>query len=267
MLLEHASQPFAPHADSAGNAHRAVDNEQLSVVARHEPEPTAKSGGVEHGGLDTALSDTANEFARRSAAADPVEEEADLDPPRAGFEQGVRKSPTDLIGAEDIALQSDTCARALDQGQHRLERRRAVAQQLYAVAARDVSRCHAPQSARKGGPGNDGQRRVAPVKRELTTWSDHHRARYSNSALAKSLRARNPERREIPNGAKCHTARNPKQRGIPEGGHGAESQTARSAKARLGPPSTTSWAVRAAIDHLVVSPAAGRPESYSARLL
>src|ERR1051325_11626845 len=259
MLLEHASQPFAPHADSAGNAHRAVDNEQLSVVARHEPEPTAKSGGVEHGGLDTALSDTANEFARRSAAADPVEASADLDPPRAGFEQGVRNSPTHLIGAEDIALQGDAGARALDQGQHRLERRRAVAQQLYAVAARDVSRCNAPQSARKGGPGNDGQRRVAPVKSELTTWSDHNRARYRNRALAKSLRARNPERREIPNGAKCHTARNPKQRGIPEGGHGAESQTARSARGRLGPPSTTSWSHRPRGGRSPILPACSPP--------
>ena len=92
---------------------RPVDDEQLAVIARHEPEPAAEAGRIEDGDFD----------ARRRAAA--LRNARDV--PRTPIQSSSRRTATprstartsaspiavaDFVGAEDVALERDARRRA-----------------------------------------------------------------------------------------------------------------------------------------------------------
>src|SRR3712207_8046894 len=59
---------------------------------------------------------------------------------------------TTLFRSEDVALEHDAPLGLRDEAEHRVEGRRAVAQQLHPVAAGDVGSRDAPEAARKRRP-------------------------------------------------------------------------------------------------------------------
>src|SRR5437763_86478 len=105
MALEHARRPFASDADTAGDADRLVDDEQLSVIARHETEPGPESGAIESLDVDAGARELADKSPRRAAYANPIEEQSDGDAACSRSREGVAEAMPDLIGAEDVALE------------------------------------------------------------------------------------------------------------------------------------------------------------------
>ena len=61
MTLEDTRRPFAPHAHTARYADGLVDDEQLPVIARNEPEPAPESGPIEDLDVDAAARQLAYE--------------------------------------------------------------------------------------------------------------------------------------------------------------------------------------------------------------
>src|SRR5579872_2889648 len=57
--FEDTGAPFLADADAAGDAARAVDDEQLTVVARDDAEPAAPAGWVEDADGDTRRAEAA----------------------------------------------------------------------------------------------------------------------------------------------------------------------------------------------------------------
>src|SRR5206468_3852608 len=99
------AEPFVADADAAGDADARVDDEQLAVIARHETEPGAQTGPVEHAELDARLPQPGDEARLDAAHADPVGEETHAHAARDGTTERVGEAISDLVGAKDVALQ------------------------------------------------------------------------------------------------------------------------------------------------------------------
>ena len=150
VALVHAGRPFAADADAAGDADRSVDDEQLAVIARDEPEPARKPGRVEDATSTPGRFSALMKLPRRAAAADPVEEQPNRDAARRRARSARRRSARRPRRSGRCSSRArPTSARAVDELEHRVEGRRAVAQQRDAIAARHVGRRDAPETARE----------------------------------------------------------------------------------------------------------------------
>jgi hypothetical protein len=105
MELMDAGGPLASDTDAPGDSDAAVDDEQLAVVAGHEPEPGAKSRGVEHGDGDTGPPQLLEKLARRPAGADPVEQQSNVDAPLDRGDKPIGESLADVVRPEDVTLE------------------------------------------------------------------------------------------------------------------------------------------------------------------
>ena len=159
--LVDAGRPLSADADAARDPDRAVHDEKLAVVARYEPEPPVESRPIEQHDFDAGGAELTEKPAPRAANTDPVEQDAhgDASLGRRGERRG--ESVADVVGAEDEALQRDRRPRALDERQHRVERRGSVAQQGDAIATRHVRRRDSPEAARERRPALEEARRFA----------------------------------------------------------------------------------------------------------
>ena len=79
--------------------------------------------------------------------ADPIEEQLDLHPALHGGDQRVGELLADLVRPEDVALEQDGGLRLADRREHGGEGGGAVAKQPHRVAAGNVRRGNAPQTA------------------------------------------------------------------------------------------------------------------------
>src|SRR5207302_179767 len=124
MCLLHAGRPLDADADAAGDADRRVDDEELAVVARDEPEEGVESWRAEDCDLDAASLELLEKVPRDAAHADPVEQQPHPDAASDGAPERLAHAPSDLVGSEDVALEIDRAVRLIDQFDHRLEGRR-----------------------------------------------------------------------------------------------------------------------------------------------
>ena len=141
-----------------------VDDEQLAVVARDQAEPGAQSRWVEDAQLDARLPDRREEAGLGAAHADPVGEQAHAHAARHRPRERLGDAMSDLVGAEDVALEDDRLARCVDRprsSRRRCAGRRAAARRrcrwrrrrprCARVRARRPDRPATPLAGRRGG--------------------------------------------------------------------------------------------------------------------
>ena len=133
--------PRAPGAVLVGDVHAAeprdlvVHQQQLAVVAeREEPAPDR----VEETHLGPGGTQRRPEGLRRRPRAPGVDEDHHPHAPQRGGGEAVAKLPARVVGGEDVHLEKDAGAGAVDRGEHGGEGRAAVA--------------HEPQAAHRARP-------------------------------------------------------------------------------------------------------------------
>ena len=97
MTLEDTRRPFAPHAHTARYADGLVDDEQLPVIARDEPEPASKTGLVEYLKVDAGADKLANKGAGGPASANPIQKHSYRDSSSGGSGQRVAEAAPHLV--------------------------------------------------------------------------------------------------------------------------------------------------------------------------
>jgi len=182
LELVHARRPLAADADAPCNSDAAVHNQQLSVVARHEPEPGAEARRVEDGDRDPGPPQLLEEPSGCATGADPVEQQTHVHPSLDRGNEPVGEALAYVVGAEDVALERDARLGAVDQVEHRVEGGRPVAQQGDAVPARYVGSGDAPQTTGKRRTRDDGHIPTAPVGSKIASRECHTRRIYTMRA-------------------------------------------------------------------------------------
>jgi len=97
MLFENAGGPLAAHTHATGNAYRLVDDEQLPVIARDEPEPASKTGLVEYLKVDAGADKLANKGPGGPASANPIQKHSYRDSSSGGSGQRVAEAAPHLV--------------------------------------------------------------------------------------------------------------------------------------------------------------------------
>ena len=90
---------------------------------------------IEDADLGAVRSDSVKEGVRRAQSADAVDQETNGDAAIGGGTEGGREPLTDLVVAEDVPLEVDGLGGTVDELDHAVEGRHAVAEELDAVAA------------------------------------------------------------------------------------------------------------------------------------
>jgi hypothetical protein len=147
------ADPLVADADTAGDAERGVDDEQLAMVARDEAEPGAEAGWAEHAVLHACLFERGEKARLDAAHPDPVGEQPHVDAAFGGDHERRADPLADLVGTKDVCLEHDRIPRTLDRLDHRVERGGAVVEQHDVVAAGDVGGGDAPEPARERRAG------------------------------------------------------------------------------------------------------------------
>jgi hypothetical protein len=101
MFAEHAGHPFTTTTPTPPVIPiRAIDNEQLAVIARDQPEPSTQAGRVEHCDLDAApVASCAGIFARCPVLQIQSNSRRTFTPRAAARTKRIREPVADLIGA------------------------------------------------------------------------------------------------------------------------------------------------------------------------
>ena len=155
--FQNARRPFEADTHTAGDSDGAVGHEQLAMVARNGTEPTMKSRRIEDRDLHAGAPQFVQERARCSADADPVEQEPHVLHPASPRQRGRRRSVRRLRRSGRCSSRARCHSRALDEIDHRVESRRAVAQQ-----PRD---CHSTRRQQRCARGRERTR--ALVRRRV----------------------------------------------------------------------------------------------------
>jgi hypothetical protein len=123
------------------------------VIARDDAEPAAKADWREDRYLDVRGTQSRDELAGDPAHPDPVAEEPNVHAACGCRDQRHSEPLAHLVGAKDVTLETHRLASAFDEGNHRIEGRRPIAQQPDAIPARYIRRRDPPEPTRKRRPG------------------------------------------------------------------------------------------------------------------
>src|SRR5262245_36562999 len=141
-----ATRPLVSDVHTSCNAHAFVDDEQLAMIARYDAEPRTETNRIEDCQLNACAAQSPKERSRCLSATDPVDEQAYFDTSIHCGDERFGDTPANLVGAENVALEGDALARALDEIDHCVERGGTIAQQRNVIAARHVGRGDTPQA-------------------------------------------------------------------------------------------------------------------------
>ena len=200
VLLVGVAEPLVRDADAAGEADRAVDDEELAVRAVVEAREGVPAQRVVPLHVDAVALHEVDQRVRHRRGADGVEDHFHRHAGAGALRQRLREEPPDLAVPVDVELEVDGLLRAADGREHRWEDLHAVFQDLHAVAGRHrraAERVHGLQEghvahaelvlhvvAHRQPPPDDRQRRSLRIARLLVPAEKHQRWPISQTAAA-----------------------------------------------------------------------------------
>ena len=130
--------PLVADPDAAGEADVAVDDQQLAMGAVVHAIEVVPAQGMELAHLHPGVAHLLELLLLHLVAADPVQQDVDLDAGAGPLGQGLGEVVADLARPVDVGLEIDGVLRAADRLEHRGEDLVPVLQRREAVAADDV---------------------------------------------------------------------------------------------------------------------------------
>jgi hypothetical protein len=128
------AEPLVGDSDAAGEADRAVDDEQLAMRAVVDPRDRVPADGVVPLDVDPVALQEIDQLRRHRRGADGVEDHVHFHAGAGALGERLREHPPDLAVPVDVELHVDRLLRAADGREHRREDAHAVPQHLDPVS-------------------------------------------------------------------------------------------------------------------------------------